>query len=243
MKCFRVHQLFILGGQHVNDEHTTGAARAASGSNSWGASHTTGVSFQTGGNVTVRDSQVAGRDIHNTKIKNTVKKHPVASLAVLVVLLAGGGTVAAQVIGGSGSGSGIDTSVVSEAGAGGASDTTAQIRNAERAGDASAWCAMVAPSDGGCASAMQGKFDGRSSDYRAKVNQVGIGSPRITSTGAEVPLSFKGKEQGTVPLVWSGGRWQMSGGTYTVVKGAGGIFLSLIDAQNHQLSLFGIPLS
>lgn len=240
MKCFRDPQLFTVGGQHVNDEHTTGAAGAASGTHSWGASDNTGVSFQNGGDVSLRRSQVAGGDIHN--IKNTVKKHPAASLAVLVVLLAGGGTVAAQVIGG-GSSSGIDTSVVSEAGAGGASDTTTQIRSAERAGDARAWCTMVAPSDSGCASAMQGKFDGRSGKYRDQVTQVGIGSPRVTSTGAQVPLSFKGKEQGTVPLVWSGGRWQMSGATYTVVKGAGGVFLSLIDAQNHQLSLFGIPLS
>jgi hypothetical protein len=198
-------------------------------------------------------SRVVGGDDRSTNIETTTtiqnfrKDHPTAYAALVAVAVLGslGGAVAggAHVLrSAGGGGSGINTAVVSESGAQGAQNTAAQIRAAEKAGDASAWCTMVAPGDGGCQGRIGGAFRSRSGANRAQVDQVAIGQASLKGTDAQVPLSWKGKEQGTLPLVWSGGRWQMGGGGAVLVEYAGGVFLSLVDSQSNQLKLGGIPI-
>ena len=197
------------------------------------------LTFQAGGNLRVSRSKIAGRDINITKIKQTIRGHRVASSAVAAVVIGlsvyGGVVVASP-------DSSVDVSVVSEPGAGGARHTTEQIRTAERVGDADAWCVLVAPGDSGCANSIKGAFAGRSQDYRDKVEHVGIGKTALSGTDAQTPLSWDGKQQGTVPLTWSGGRWQMKQSDYGWVKLAGGVFLSLVDSQTGNLKLGGIPI-
>ncbi|MCQ4040879.1 hypothetical protein ACFOSC_09155 [Streptantibioticus rubrisoli] len=214
------------------------------------ANGNSGITFNTGGDATFGDGNlIANGDItqdnsqHTTK--NTLKqRHPVG-FALLVLLAAGttvGGGVALTQIGGGSGGDGVDTSVVSEPGARGATDTARQIRAAEKAGDPAAWCTLAAPTDSGCQNTMGGQFQRRSQSYRDRVDQVQIGTPRLSGTSAQVPVSWNGKEQGTVPLTWSGGRWQMGSGYAAMTELAGGVFLSLVDSQSGQLTLGGIPL-
>lgn len=194
---------------------------------------------QAGGDFRVSRSKVAGRDINITKIKQTIRGHRVASgaVAALVVgLSVYGGVVVAS------PDSSVDLSVVSEPGAEGALHTTEQIRTAERIGDADAWCSLVAPSDSGCVKSLEGAFAGRSQDYRDQVEHVGIGKVALSGTGAQTPLSWDGKQQGTLPLTWSGGRWQMRSSDYGWVKLAGGVFLSLVDSRTGNLKVGGIPI-
>ncbi|MBY8888610.1 hypothetical protein K7472_27760 [Streptomyces sp. PTM05] len=210
-----------------------------------------GITFNGGRDVRVGDhSNIVNGDQndnsthHDNSTHLTFKQRHPAAFALLVLAGLGlvGGGVAAVSTGGGGGGSGVDTSVVNEPGARGASDTVGQIRVAEKDADAAAWCAMVAPTDGGCAKEMSGQFQRTSSTFRGQTDKVGVGTPQLGKNSAQVPLSWNGKEQGTVPLVWSGGRWQMSGGDASMVQLAGGVFLSLVEEENGQLSLGGIPL-
>ncbi|MFG2195733.1 hypothetical protein [Streptomyces sp. NPDC048639] len=199
-----------------------------------------GVHVQGGRDVTFGDhAQVAGRDINIKEIKQTIRKHPVMSVAVLAAMAAvlyGGGTAVFP------DGDGVDLSVVEESGSTGAIHTVEQIRKAEKIGDGAAWCALVAPSAADCAESMKGEFARRSPSYRDRVDRVEIGKAGKTDAGTAVTLSWEGVKQGTVPLVWSGERWQMSTTDYAFVKLAGGVFLSLVDSRSGQLKVGGIPV-
>ncbi|MDQ0795053.1 hypothetical protein [Streptomyces sp. B1I3] len=197
------------------------------------------ISFQANGDIRMKNANIAGRDINITKVKQYVRNHPVVSLTAIATVLA------ASVYGGvqvATSDSGVDLSVVSEPGAAGAFHTSEQVRVAERIGDAAAWCTLVAPTDGGCEKSLSGAFAGRSQAYRDKVGHVSIGKATASATEAQVPLSWDGEKQGTIPLEWSGGRWQLSASDYGLVKLGGGVFLSLVDAQEGNLKLGGIPI-
>lgn len=192
-----------------------------------------------GRDVRIKKSNLALGDINITKIKQYTRNHPgISVIAVVVLGLSTYGGIHYATSGGSE----VDVSVVNQAGAAGALRTSEEIRVAERVGDAASWCTLVAPSDAGCEKSMAGAFAGRSQDYRNKVDAVAIGKPTATATDAEVPLSWDGKKQGTIPLEWSGGRWQLSNGNYGLVKLGGGVFLSLVDAQEGNLKLGGIPI-
>ncbi|MEU1126689.1 hypothetical protein ABZ371_24730 [Streptomyces sp. NPDC005899] len=205
--------------------------------------HTVGgegnIAVQANRDVRFKKSNIAARDINITKIKQHVRNHPVVSLTAIAAVLA------ASVYGGvqvATSDSGVDLSVVSEPGAAGAVHTAEEVRVAERTGNAAAWCALVAPTDGGCEKSLSGAFAGRSQAYRDKVDHVAIGKATASATAAQVPLSWDGEKQGTIPLEWSGGRWQLSTSNYGLVKLGGGVFLSLVDSREGNLKLGGIPI-
>ncbi|MEU6080440.1 hypothetical protein [Streptomyces sp. NPDC047108] len=200
-----------------------------------------GINVQGGRDVTFGDhARIAGRDINIQEIKQTVRKHPVMSVAVLAAMAAvlyGGGSVVFSDDAGE-----VDLSVVEESGTTGAIHTVEQIRKAEKIGDGDAWCALVAPSAAGCAESMKGEFARRSPSYREGVDRVEIGKAEKTEAGTAVTLSWEGAKQGTVPLVWSGDRWQMNATDFAFVKLAGGVFLSLVDSKSGQLKVGGIPV-
>ncbi|WP_405898668.1 hypothetical protein OG242_15170 [Streptomyces sp. NBC_00727] len=202
-----------------------------------------GLNIRVGRDFRAKKSIFAGGNVTITKIKNYSRNHPVISvtIAAVIALVGGYSTYGVVDIATSG-GSKVDVSVVDQPGAAGAVRTAEEIRVAERVADAAAWCTLVAPSDGGCEKSMAGAFAQRSQDYRDKVDAVTIGKATATDTDAEVPLSWKGKKQGTIPLEWSGGRWQLGNGNYGLVKLGGGVFLSLVDAQEGNLKLGGIPI-
>ncbi|MEV6316762.1 hypothetical protein [Streptomyces sp. NPDC051776] len=201
------------------------------------------INMQGGRDVTIgANAQVAGNNIVNNvkEIKKTVHRHPVMSVAVLAAMTAvlyGGGSAVF-----SDGGDEVDLSVVEESGSKGAIRTVEQIRKAEKIGDGAAWCAIVAPSDAGCAESMKGEFARRSPSYRDRVDRVEIGKAERTDAVTAVTLSWDGVKQGTVPLVRSGDRWQMRSTDYAFVKLAGGVFLSLVDSRSGQLKVGGIPV-
>jgi hypothetical protein len=87
-------------------------------------------------------------------------------------------------------------------------------------------------------------FSEKSAPYRERVDEIGLGEPEKTATGAQVMLSWKGKGQGTVRLVHTGGRWQVDPSDYALLKLCRvGIFLSLVDARSQELrcGAFQIP--
>ncbi|HBF79682.1 MAG TPA: hypothetical protein DD420_07050 [Streptomyces sp.] len=197
------------------------------------------MAFQAGRDIRARRSNFALGDINITKIKKSVRSHPGVSVTVAATILAlstyGGihyATAESQV----------DVSVVDEPGAAGAVRTAKEIRVAERIGDAASWCTLVAPTDGGCEDSLAGAFAGRSQEYRDKVDAITVGEATASATEAQVPLSWDGEKQGTVPLEWSGGRWQLSASNYGLVKLGGGVFLSLVDSREGNLKLGGIPI-
>ncbi len=219
-----------------------------------------GVNIRSDGDVTVAGA-VAGRDLrvgdnahfgdrHETnvtvvkKARRWVLAHPVAACAVAVVLVSGATWGGVSL--GSGGGDGVDLSVVNEAGLDGARHTVEQTRKAERLGDAASWCHLVAPGDGACESTMGSVFAEKSAPYRQRVDEIGLGKPEETATGAQVVLSWKGSDQGTVRLVRTGGRWQVDPNDYALLKLCrAGIFLSLVDARSQELrcGMFQIPTS
>lgn len=197
------------------------------------------ITFQARGNIRTTRSNFALGDINITKIKTSVRSHPVISLTAAVAVVVGaawGGVHYATAE------NGVDVSVVGEPGAAGAVRTAEEIRVAERIGDAASWCTLVAPGDAGCEKSLSGAFAGRSPDYRRKVDAVTIGEATASATAAQVPLSWDGKKEGTIPLEWSGGRWQLGASDYGLVKLGGGVFLSLVDSKEGNLKLGGIPI-
>ncbi|MFI5568573.1 hypothetical protein ACIA6T_14735 [Streptomyces sp. NPDC051740] len=172
-------------------------------------------------------------------------------MALANPLLAGGLVIAvvlpsvwAGVSLGSGDGPGVDRSVVNEQGLTGALHTVEQTRTAERIGDAASWCHLVQPGDGTCETTMTSAFAEKSPAYRDRVDEVELGKPEETDKGAQVMLRWKGRNQGTVRLVRSGGRWQVDSSDYGLLKLCHvGIFLSLVDARSQELKcgMFSIP--
>ena len=203
-----------------------------------------------GRDVSVGDNVRIGR-WHETNVTNvTVLKrahrwalaHPVAACAVAVCVVSAGSWAGVSL--GSGDGSGVDLAVVSEEGLPGAGHTVEQTRNAERLGDAASWCHLVAPGDQACESTMGSVFAEKAASYRQRVDEIGLGEPEKTATGAQVMLSWKGEGQGTVRLVRTGGRWQVDPNDYALLKLCrAGIFLSLVDARSQELrcGMFQIP--
>lgn len=213
------------------------------------------VNIQSGRNTTIRQGAVvAGGDAHVGDVvagdKITIVQKA-RQWAVANPLLAGG--LAVVVLSGSiwtgvslGSGSEVDRSVVNEPGLTGALHTVEQTRVAERLGDAASWCHLVQPGDGACENTMASSFATKSPSYRDRVDEVGLGEPEKTGTGAQVMLNWQGRNQGTVRLVRSGGRWQLNSSDYGLLKLCGaGIFLSLVDARSQELKcgMFQIPTS
>ncbi|MFF5343112.1 hypothetical protein ACFY4H_20745 [Streptomyces althioticus] len=230
--------------RNQDDEHDAGGAPY-------------GVFMRSDRDVTVNGA-VAGRDLrmgdnahigdrHETHVTNVKRiglwagAHPVAAIAGIVLL---SGATWGGVSLGSGDGSGVDLSVVNEEGLTGAGHTVEQTREAERLGDAASWCHLVAPGDEACESTMGSVFSEKSAPYRERVDEIGLGEPEKTATGAQVMLSWKGKGQGTVRLVHTGGRWQVDPSDYALLKLCRvGIFLSLVDARSQELrcGAFQIP--
>lgn len=145
-----------------------------------------------------------------------------------------------------GPGDTVDRSVVDEPGLAGALHTVEQTRVAERLGDAASWCHLVQPGDDTCETTMPSVFEAKAPSYRERVDEVEIGEPEETGTGARVRFSWKGRNQGTARLVRSGGRWQLDPSDYGVLKLCrAGLFLSLVDARSQELKcgMFQIPTS
>ncbi|CAL9476359.1 hypothetical protein [Streptomyces sp. enrichment culture] len=216
-----------------------------------------GVDIRSGQDVRI-NGVVGGRDVrvgdhaqfgdrHETNV-TIIKKahrwvlaHPVAA-CVAVALVVSGSTWAGVSLG-SGDGSGVDLSVVNEEGLTGARHTVEQTRNAERLGDAASWCHLVAPGDGTCESTMGPVFAEKSASYRERVDEIGLGEPEDTAAGAQVMLSWKGEDQGTVRLVRTGGRWQIDPTDYAFLKVCrAGVFLSLVDARSQELQCSGFQI-
>ncbi|MGW5210550.1 hypothetical protein ACWEQO_04850 [Streptomyces sp. NPDC004051] len=197
-----------------------------------------------GGDVQIGD-RVSGDKI---TIVNTASRwvvaNPLLAGGLAAVLTVSAWTGALLVPGDSGGT--VDRSVVDEPGLAGALHTVEQTRVAERLGDAASWCHLVQPGDDTCGTAMPSVFEAKAPLYRERVDEVEIGEPEETGTGARIRFSWKGRNQGTARLVRSGGRWQLDPSDYGVLKLCrAGLFLSLVDARSQELKcgVFRIPTS
>ncbi|MDX3752737.1 hypothetical protein [Streptomyces sp. AK08-02] len=205
------------------------------------------VNIQSGGATTIGPGAVvAGGDVTIVqkiqKIQRWAFANPLFAGGLAVVVLSGTIWTGISL----GAGDAVDRSVVDEAGLDGARHTVEQIRVAERIGDAASWCYLTQPGDGTCETGMSAAFAAKSASYRERVDEVGVGETEKTDSGVQTVLSWDGREQGTVRLVRSGGRWQLNSSDYGLLKVCdAGVFLSLVDARSQQLKcgMFQIPTS
>ncbi|MEU6809726.1 hypothetical protein ABZ920_12115 [Streptomyces sp. NPDC046831] len=213
------------------------------------------MSFQSGRDTRIgRGTNIVGGDAHFgdnvagdkitfiQKTRQWALANPVLAGGLAVVLLSGSVWTGVSLA----SDDTVDVSVVNEPGLSGALHTAEQTRVAERVGDAAAWCHLVQPGDDACRSTMASAFAAKSQSYRDRVDEVGLGEPEKTGQGAQVMLRWKGRDQGLVRLVRSGGRWQLASSDYGWLKLCGvGVFLSLVDAKSQELKcgMFQLPTS
>lgn len=199
--------------------------------------HNSGVHLQASGNQSVTGGVIAGRDVHqdNSYHDNSRRKTRLGlgGLALLVVL-GGGGYGGYHVYRNS------LTGTVSQSGLSGATHTATRLRQAELDQNADDWCFLAsANSSTTCRTLMANSF-GAPSNCRGQVAQVSLGNATGNDNAAQVPIRFRGRQIGVVPMSWNGSRWQLNGIVYALAVNNGGLLMSAVESTTGGSALLGV---
>jgi hypothetical protein len=203
-----------------------------------GARPSPGVTVSAHGNIGIRNSDIAGRDVNkntttiNNKQRNVKIGLGLGSVALIAVL-----GVHALVKSSS-------SSVVYEAGAAGATATLRQLQQAEANGDASSWCMLASSNDSStCQSLLSNGYSSpESAKIRSQVPQISVSEPTGSGDSYSFTLTYQGHSYPDVQLIWTGQRWELSPTIYYAGVNDGGVFSAVIETAHGQGAILGVPL-
>ncbi|TCO57953.1 hypothetical protein [Actinocrispum wychmicini] len=192
----------------------------------------TGVHLHAGGNQSISNSEIVGRDKHtyNDNRKRNIRLG-LGGLALLLVV-GGGATVYFSL-------PKSPSDVVSEKGLSGAQHTVERLKQAEIDQDAASWCLLASPKDSASCHAVMTASFGQPSPLRAELADVGVGSPTGGGNSASVPITLKGKNIGVAPMQWDGKRWEINPAAYLLMMNNGGLAMSAVEAEHGCGALLG----
>lgn len=190
-----------------------------------------GVEMNAGENLNVTNSTVAGGDIYQDQRKRNIRIG-IGGLAAIVLI--GGGVGGYQIYRAS------STGVVSQAGIQGAAHTAAKIKSAEISQNADQWCFLASSKDSStCKSLMSNSFS-LPSNCRNLVSQVSLGTVSGNDNTAQVPINFRDRQIGMIPLTWTGQRWQLNSVVYLLAINNGGLLMSAVESATGGSALLGV---
>ena len=197
-----------------------------------------GVRLDAGGNQTVSNSQLAGRDItndHSTTHNDNSRRMRIGLGGLAVVLLLGGGVVAYNAL------SGPDGAMY-EKGLAGAQHTAEQLRQAEIDRDSANWCLLASSNDSKTCHTMMGLAFASGNPLRAKLTDVRLGTATGNADTASIPISVDGSQLGVVPMRWDGKRWELNPAAYALMLNNGGMAMSALETQHGCGALGGFTI-